>query len=161
MEHQRQTSQALDAEHRGTLDLFGRLERVLAQPAGARDPTFAGLAASLVRHLELDVPHHFDFEEQDLFPLLVEAGDGDLAALLAEEHVTILAIVADVLPLARAAAQGTQDDAGYAALKRATLELADRLADHIDKETKALLPALDHVLDEETDRTLVFGHAAG
>jgi len=86
------------------------------------------------------LPHHFDFEEQDLFPLLVEAGDGDLAALLAEEHVTILAIVADVLPLARAAAQGTQDDGGYAALKRATLELADRLADHIDKETKALLP---------------------
>jgi len=161
MEFQRQTNQALDAEHRGTLDLFGRLERVLAQPAGARDPTFAGLAASLVRHLELDVPHHFDFEEQDLFPLLVEAGDGDLAALLAEEHVTILAIVADLLPLARAAALGAQDDAGLAAFKRTTLELADRLADHIDKETKALLPALDHVLDEETDRTLVFAHAAG
>ena len=164
MEHQRQTSQALDAEHRGTLDLLGRMERVLARPAGAlaaRDPAFVQLAGSLVRHLELDVPHHFGFEEQDLFPLLVDAGDGDLAALLAEEHVTILAVVADVLPLARVAAEGTLDDAGYAALKRATLELADRLADHIDKETKALLPALDHVLDEETDRTLVFAHAAG
>jgi hemerythrin-like domain-containing protein len=161
MEFQRQTNQALDAEHRGTLDLFGRLERAFTRPDAARDPGFARLAASLVRHLELDVPHHFDFEEQDLFPLLVDAGDGDLATLLAEEHVTILAVVADVLPLARAAAQGTQDDGGFAALKRATLELADRLTDHIDKETKALLPALDHVLDEETDRTLVFAHAAG
>jgi hypothetical protein len=36
----------------------------------------------------------------------------------------------------------------------------DRLADHIDKETKALLPALDHVLDDETDRTLAFAYAA-
>ena len=161
MEFQRQTNQALDAEHRGTLDLFGRLERAFTRPDAARDPAFAKLAASLVRHLELDVPHHFDFEENDIFPLLVEAGDGDLAALLAEEHVTILAVVADVLPLARAAAQGTQDEDGYAALKRATLELADRLADHIDKETKALLPALDNVLDEETDRTLVFAHAEG
>jgi hypothetical protein len=167
MEFQRQTNRALDAEHRGTLDLFGRVERALLRPAaagaaGARsDPGFAQLAAALVRHLELDVPRHFVFEEQDLFPLLVDAGDGDLAALLAEEHVTILAVVADVLPLARAAAQGTLDDGGYAALKRATLELVERLADHIDKETKALLPALDHVLDDETDRTLAFTHAAG
>lgn len=164
MEFQRQTNQALDAEHRGTLDLFGRMERVFTRPAGAdaaREPGLVKLAESLVRHLEIDVPHHFDFEEQDLFPILVDAGDGDLAALLAEEHVTILAVVADVLPLARAAAQGTLDDAGYAAFKRTTLELADRLADHIDKETKALLPALDHVLDEETDRTLAFAHAEG
>jgi len=161
MEFQRQTSQALDAEHQGTLDLFGRLGRALAQPAAAGDGALAALAAALVRHLELDVPRHFDFEERDLFPLLEDAGDGDLAALLAEEHVTILAIVADLLPLARAAAQGTQDDGGRAAFKRTTLELADRLTDHIDKETKALLPALDHVLDEETDRTLVFAHAAG
>ena len=164
MDFQRQTSHALDSEHRGTLDLFGRMERTFMRPAEAgavRDPAFVRLAASLVRHLELDVPHHFEFEEHDLFPRLVDAGDGDLAALLAEEHVTILAVVADVLPLARAVAQGTLDDAGYAALRRATLELAERLADHIDKETKALLPALDHVLDEETDRSLAFAHAAG
>jgi hemerythrin-like domain-containing protein len=164
MEFLRQTNHALDAEHRGTLDLFGRLERALSRAAetgAGRDPAFVQLAASLVRHLELDVPHHFGFEEQDLFPLLVDAGDGDLAALLAEEHVTILAAVADVLPLARIAARGTLDDRGYVALKRATLELSERLADHIDKETKALLPTLDQVLDEETDRTLVFAHAAG
>ena len=164
MEFLRQTNQALDAEHRGTLDLMGRLERAFTRPdeAGtAGDPAFARLAASLVRHLEIDVPHHFDFEEQDLFPILVDAGDGDLAALLAEEHVTILAVVADVLPLARTAATGTLDAAGHAALKRTTLELVGRLADHIEKETKALLPALDHVLDEDADRTLTFAHAAG
>ena len=164
MEFLRQTNQALDAEHRGTLDLFGRLERALTRPGeagAARDPDFALLAAALVRHLEIDVPHHFGFEEQDVFPILVDAGDGDLAALLTEEHVTILAVVADVLPPARAAAAGTLDDAGYAALKRATLELVGRLADHIDKETKALLPVLDQILDEETDRTLSFAHATG
>jgi hemerythrin-like domain-containing protein len=164
MEFLRQTNQALDAEHRGTLDLMGRLERAFTRPGeegAAADPAFARLAGTLARHLEIDVPHHFDFEERDLFPILVDAGDGDLAALLAEEHVTILAVVADVLPLARAAATGTLDAAGHAALKRTTLELVGRLADHIDKETKALLPALDHVLDEDADRTLAFAHAAG
>jgi hemerythrin-like domain-containing protein len=164
MEFQRQTSHALDAEHRSTLDLLGRLERALTRPgaaSAASDPALAPLAAALVRHLELDVPDHFAFEENDLFPRLVEAGEGDLAALLGEEHVTILAVVAEALPPARAIAGGGSADADHAAFRRATLELVDRLADHIDKETKALLPALEQLLDEETDRELAFAHAAG
>jgi len=164
MDFQRQTNRALDDEHRATLDLMGRLERALTHGAGAepwRDPALAPLAAALVRHLELDVARHFEFEERDLFPVLDAAGEGDLGALLAEEHVTILAVVADVLPRARAAAAGTLDAEGYAGLKRGTLELAAQLADHIEKETRALLPALEEALDEDADRELAFAHAGG
>ncbi len=164
MDFARQTNQALDAEHAGTLELMGRVERALARPpasGAAPDPAFRKLMASLAHHLEQEVPAHFGFEERDLFPLLDDAGEGELAALLAEEHVTIVAVVDELLPLALRAAQGGLDAGGHAALRRAALELAGLLAGHIDKETKALLPALDQILDEETDRTLAFAHAAG
>jgi hemerythrin-like domain-containing protein len=154
----RQTNVALDSEHQGTLDLMGRVERALTH--GAADDAVAPLMASLVQHLEHDVPVHFGFEENDLFPILIENGAGDLAHLLAEEHVTIVAVVSEVTPLARRMAKGELDAAGVAALKRSALELAARLTDHIDKETKALLPVLEDILDDEADRTLSFAHAA-
>ena len=156
----RQTNLALDSEHQGTLDLMGRIERALSR-ADAADPAVGSLMGSLVHHLEHDVPVHFAFEENDLFPILVDNGAGDLAHLLAEEHVTIVAVVDELLPLARRMAQGDLDAGGVAALKRSALELASRLTDHIDKETKALLPVLEDILDDEADRTLSFAHAAG
>jgi len=155
----RQTNLALDSEHQGTLDLMGRIERALTH--GGADAAVAPLMGSLVHHLEHDVPVHFAFEENDLFPILADNGAGDLAHLLAEEHVTIVAVVDELLPLARRMAQGSLDAAGVVALKRSALELASRLNDHIDKETKALLPVLEDILDEEADRTLSFAHAAG
>src|SRR5512144_272555 len=146
----RQTNLALDSEHQGTLDLMGRIERALSR-GDTGDPALGALMGSLVHHLEHDVPVHFAFEENDLFPILVDNGAGDLAHLLAEEHVTIVAVVDELLPLARRRAQGSLDAAGAAVLKRSALELAARLTDHIDKETKALLPVLEDILDDEAD----------
>ena len=48
-----------------------------------------------------------------------------------------------------------------AALQRGVLELIERMVSHIQKETMALLPMLDDLLDEETDRELAFAYAAG
>ncbi len=73
-----------------------------ARAAPARDPELARLAGALVRQLEHEMVRHFDFEEHELFPRLADAGDGDIAALLAEEHEAIRAVAAEVLPLARA-----------------------------------------------------------
>jgi hemerythrin-like domain-containing protein len=91
---------------------------------------------------------------------MADAGDGDLAALLAEEHETIRAVAAELLPLARAAAAGTLDPAGWDALKRAALEMVERMVAHIQKETMALLPLVDDLLDEDTDRDLAFAYAS-
>jgi hypothetical protein len=83
-----------------------------------------------------------------------------MAALLAEEHAAIRSVAAEVLPLARAAVAGALDKAKWAQLKRGVLELVERQVAHIQKETMALLPMLDDLLDDETDRELAFAYSA-
>lgn len=161
MSFQRQVSHALDEEHRANLELLGRVEQALVRaPRGGRDDELLRLLAAFGRHIEQDISRHFDFEESELFPRMAEAGDGDMAALMLEEHAAIRAVAAELLPLTRAAAAGTLDDAGWDALKRGALEMVERQVAHIQKETMALLPLLDDLLDDESDRELAFAYAA-
>jgi hemerythrin-like domain-containing protein len=158
-----QVSHALDEEHRANLDLLGRVEQAFVRASlsgGARDGALATLAASFARHIEHDIGRHFDFEERELFPRLEAAGEGDIASLLEDEHSAIREVAAELLPLAHAAAAGTLDAAGWTALKRGALEMVERQVAHIQKETMALLPMLDDLLDEDTDRDLSFSYAA-
>lgn len=159
----RQVGHALDTEHRSNLDLLGRLEKTLARASGgvaAREPGFTKIAAEFVRLIEHDTGRHFDFEERELFPRLADAGEGDIAALLQEEHDAIRAVAAEILPLARAGAAGTLDDAGFVQFRQKAGEMVERQVAHIQKETMALLPMLDDLLDDETDRELSFLYAA-
>lgn len=149
-----QVNRALDEEHRANLALLDKVERAFARE-GARDPA---LAATFGRQVELELARHFAFEERDLFPRLTDAGAGDLVSLLLEEHDAIRRVAAELLPLAQQA--GSLDDDGWAGLRRSALEMAERLRAHIDKETVALLPALEDVLDEEVDRELAFTYAS-
>ncbi len=155
-----QVSHALDTEHRSNLDLLGRVEQALARRAGGSEDEFARLAPAFVRLIEQDIGRHFGFEESELFPRMADAGEGDIAALLREEHEAIREVAAEVLPLARSAAAGSLDDAGYEALRRGASELIERQVAHIQKETMALLPLLDDLLDDDLDRTLAFTYAA-
>lgn len=150
----RQVSRALDDEHRAHLELLNRVEQSLVRGTGT---DIAALAASLLPHLEHEIGRHFDFEEAQLFPLMADAGDGDLATLLTEEHDNIRAVADDLAPLARAASAGRSE---AAALKRLMLELVERQVAHIQKESMALLPLLDDLLDDETDRQLAFAYAS-
>ena len=164
MDFARQVSHALDTEHRSNLELLGRIEQALVHAPRAgppASPEFMRLAGAFVRLIEQDIGRHFDFEEQELFPRMADAGEADIAALLREEHDSIREVAAEVLPLARAAAAGALDRAGFDALRRGALELVDRQVAHIQKETMALLPLLDDLLDDEQDRTLAFAYAAG
>lgn len=159
----RQVSRALDDEHRTNLELLGRIEQAFArasQTGMATDPDLVRLAGSFSRQLEQDIGRHFDFEERELFPRMAEAGDGDMAALLGEEHDAIRELAAELLPLACAAAKGVLAIDGWDALRRGCLEMVDRQVAHIQKETMALLPMLDDLLDEETDRELAFAYVS-
>ena len=91
---------------------------------------------------------------------MTEAGDGGMAALLTEEHEAIREVAAELLPLAAQAAAGMIDEAGWSALRRNALELVERQVSHIQKETMALLPLLDDLLEEADDRELAFAYAA-
>lgn len=154
-----QVSRILDDEHRSNLALLGKVEQALGR-AARFEPELAGLIGQLVRALEHDIDRHFKFEEESLFPRMADAGDGEMAGLLVEEHDAIREVAGELLPLARLAAQGAIDEAGWSTLRRNALELVERQVSHIQKETMALLPLLDDVLDDDTDRELAFAYAA-
>jgi len=161
MDGQGQVSRLLEDEHRANLDLLGRLEHRLARwPRGATqaDGELTTLLGQLIRQLQRDTTRHFDFEENELFPRLADAGDGDIARLLREEHEAMRELSAELLPLALAAAGGALDAEGWQALRRATLEMVERQVAHIQKENMALLPLLDELLDGETDQRLALDY---
>jgi len=153
-----QVSRLLDDEHRSNIALLGKLEQILVR--NSRDAAAATLMGQLVRTLENDVGRHFTFEEEQLFPRMTEYGDGGMTTLLREEHDAIREVCAELLPLARQAAGGALDAAGWDTLKPLGLELIERQVSHIQKETMALLPLLDDLLDDDVDRQLAFAYGA-
>ncbi len=166
MDFQRQTSQRLYDEHVATLKLLARVESVFTGRAGAYPPpagdsAWPGFARTLLTAIEVEVARHFEFEERDLFPRLEEAGDGDLAALLNEEHVTIRAVAQPLAALLRQALGEGLQPQQWQAMKTLALEFSERLGSHAQKEDGALLPLLDNLLDEDTDRELFGAYAAG
>jgi len=164
MEFQRQTSRRLYEEHLATLELLGRVERVFTGRAGVYPPpegdsAWPAFARGLLGAIDVEVARHFEFEERDLFPRLEQAGDGDLAGLLIEEHATIRAVAHPLAELLRETLAGGAPD--WQAMKVLALEFSERLGSHAQKEDGALLPVLDSLLDEETDRELFGAYAAG
>jgi hemerythrin-like domain-containing protein len=161
MESTRQTSRALFEEHRETIELIGRLERGLATlAAGAPDAALVRAVAELERHLRHGIPRHFEFEEREIFPRMEDGEAADMAALLVEEHETMRATAATLAPLARAGAAGTLDAAGWKALQAHAGALCEQLTSHIDKEDRALLPLMDELIDDDTDRDLALAYAS-
>jgi hemerythrin-like domain-containing protein len=157
MDFNRHISRRLHEEHEATLALWGRLEQALAI-RGSKPPSEEDLR--LVRdcaaQIADEVTRHFAFEEADLFPLLAASGEGDIAELLAEEHATIRAAAQRFGELARPGGEG---EAKWPELRALALELAERLVSHVQKEEMSLLPSLEDLLDEETDRELAGSYA--
>jgi iron-sulfur cluster repair protein YtfE (RIC family) len=146
----------LHREHVATLALLDRLDAALGQarrPPPPGDAAWAGLAAALAAGLAGEIDRHFAFEESALLPLLAERGDGDIAAVLAEEHVTIRAVAERLRPwLAAWPRAGAPSD--WAEFRALAGDLVERLSAHVQKEELALLPALDDALDPDADAAL-------
>jgi len=142
----RQVNRRLHEEHQATLALWTRLESALA--AGKAD---AALIRAAAASLAEEIARHFDFEERELFPRLEAAGEGDIAALLREEHATIRDIASRFIALPK--------EIFTKEIQRLGLELAERLVSHVQKEEMSMLPALEDLLDEDTDAALAVGMA--
>jgi hemerythrin-like domain-containing protein len=158
-----QTSMLLHDEHRSNLGLLGRVEQALApasRGAAAREAGLLDLMRALLAQVDQDVDRHFAFEERELFPRMDESGEGDIAGLLRDEHDAIRDVVDELRPLARRALERALDDAGWNDLRAAALELVERQVAHIQKEEMALLPMLDDLLDDDTDRQLAMAYAS-
>ena len=166
MDFQRQTNKRLYEEHAATLQLLARVERVFGgraspYPPAAGDDAWRAFVRVLLGAIEVEIARHFEFEERDLFPRLEEAGDGDLALLLNEEHATIRAVAQPLAALlCQALGEGLQPQQ-WQTMKNLALEFSERLGSHAQKEDGALLPLLDNLLDEDADRELFGAYAAG
>jgi hemerythrin-like domain-containing protein len=163
MELQGQISRRLHEEHVAILDLLGRfgqsLARLRGEPPAAGDPVWDTLLAQLATALEYEITRHFSLEEEQLFPRLHQHGEGELAELLLEEHEVIRAATRPLLGLIQRARSGGLDAAGWRSLKISGLELVERLSSHAGKEEGALVPLVDEMLDEATDRELFAAYA--
>ncbi|HLS84717.1 MAG TPA: hemerythrin domain-containing protein [Burkholderiales bacterium] len=144
----RQVSRRLHEEHQASLALWTRVEASLA--AGQVD---AGLMRTAAASLAEEIERHFAFEETALFPRLAEGGEGDIAELLQEEHGTIRQAGERFIALVK-------DDPASPGLKPLGLELAERLISHVQKEEMSMLPALEDLLDEDTDGELALEYCS-
>ena len=158
MDFQRQITRKLHDEHVNIIALLERfglaLARLRAQVPAAGDPEWNVLLVQLGAALQYEVTRHFALEEDQLFPLLRERGEGDLADLLIEEHAAIREVTSPLIDLISRARLGQLDAAGWRMLKAHGLELVERLASHAQKEQGALVPLVDELLDETTDDRL-------
>ena len=164
MELRKQITRRLHDEHEAVFSLAARVTRAFGGRAADSMPDLAAPAwSALLRDLhaalEFEIAGHFDLEERALFPLLVEAGDGDLVGILDEEHKAIRAIASPVIELLRKFRNASLNAADWRALRALGLDLCERLDAHAHKEEIAMLPALETVLDDERDGELIAAYA--
>ena len=149
----------LHDDHMATLALIGRLETLLGRHGPASAPDGAAVpVATLLRDVEQAVAReirpHFAFEEGELFPRLAEAGLDELVALLVAEHAALLPLADRVVELASRGRGAGFAPVVWVEFHTVAATLAGQLAAHVEKEEMGLLPALDDLLDAETDTAL-------
>lgn len=152
-------SQTLHDEHRSTVALMERLEKLIARnPRGglpdSGDRNIAQLLSDLSTGVQAEVERHFDFEETRLFPFLNAIGDEAIGAHLTEEHSAMRPLGARVAALAREAAAEGFDQSKWDEFRRLAQELCERMLAHVQKEEMALLPLLEENMDSDTEMRL-------
>lgn len=157
-------AQLIHEDHSETVALIELLEDMIAK-AGRKTPDIADdtvnktlkKTADLIAH---ETRHHFQFEENKLFPILEEAGDQAIGAHLREEHAAILPLGEQVESMANSALADGFNDRSWSDFRNLTGEMTERMLAHIQKEEMALLPLLEDMLDPETDMELSEAFAA-
>jgi hemerythrin-like domain-containing protein len=149
-------SQTLHEEHRATIALMERLERLVGrrQPPTVQEPGVAELLCDLALAVDADTTRHFDFEEGHLFTYLESIGDSAIGEHLTEEHTAMRPVGARLAALARAAPSGGFDPAGWEEFRSLGSELVQRMVIHVQKEEMALLPLVNGAMDGETELRL-------
>jgi hemerythrin-like domain-containing protein len=151
-------SQTLHDEHRATVALMERLDRLIASnrrsPPNMKDAAVAQFLRDLAGGVEAETNRHFDFEEQHLFTYLQSIGDEAIGAHLTDEHSAMRPLGQRLSALARAAEAGGFDNASWEEFRRLGMELCERMLAHVQKEEMALLPLIDQSMDGEMEARL-------
>lgn len=164
MEYNRSIARMLHQEHLATIALLERVEATLAAHRKAApdtaSPAIASFLGDLAAALENEVSTHFAFEQEQLFTRLRAAGDTGMTQILQGEHDVILPLGKQVGDIARAALSGGFDADSWSEFGRLASELVERMISHIQKEEMGLLPALEDILDDESDMEVTSIYAA-
>lgn len=162
----RQVTQMFHEEHVASGGMLERFQALLhsrpeGPPAkGVDDPEFDRILRDFEALVTGELLTHFKFEEDRLFPLLAEAGEGDMGVLLAEEHITALSVIEVLIALCRSARSGDMSAEDWQNMRRRGLEFVELMEGHIQKEDMGMLPALDNVIDETRDAELTMEYSA-
>lgn len=151
MEFRRHLCRSLYEEHERSLALLERLEALLGSGDAENARPFL---KDFVQAVGREVGPHFAFEEEEVFPLLAAAGEEEMAGLLVEEHRRLLPLAVRLMELASLAIGRGMTSTAWSEFRDRGATLASALAAHIEKENRALLPALEDFLDDEEDSRL-------
>ncbi len=158
MTFSRRTAQLLHEDHQATIQVIEALDDLIAKSRkkapDTSDPAVNKVLQSASTAIEEEISEHFAFEEDELFTRLEEMGDVGIGEHLRAEHAALLPLGKTVADGARDALANGFTDQSWATFRDAAGELIERMFSHIQKEEMALLPALDDLLDAETDMEL-------
>lgn len=157
-------AQLIHEDHSETIALIESLEEMVAKARrntpDVNDPQVSKTLKKAAEMIAHETRGHFHFEENNLFPLLEEAGDVAIGAHLREEHASILPLGERAETLANDALANGFTDESWKEFRNLTGEMTERMLSHIQKEEMALLPLLEDLLDPETDMELSEAFAA-
>jgi len=163
MSFSRRTAQLLHEEHQATIAVIESLDQLLEKSRkkapNAADPSVAKTLNATGNAIEEEVSNHFEFEENELFTRLEDMGDVGIGTHLREEHRTLLPLGKSVAEKARDAMANGFTDETWTEFRTVSAELIERMFAHIQKEEMALLPALEDLLDAETDMEISTAYA--
>lgn len=160
----RRTAQLLHEDHQATVVVIEGLDELLAKAKKkAPDTSDANVRKTLKAAsgtIQDEIDSHFTFEENELFTLLEEMGDVAIGEHLRSEHAALLPLGAEASRLATAALEQGFTAESWTQFRGVASELIERMLMHIQKEEMALLPALEELLDDETDMELSTRYAS-
>ena len=163
MEHTRAISRIMHEEHMAVVALLERIERFIAANRQAipeaTDPDTARLLGEIASTINGELKTHFAFEEEELFPRLDNGAPSGMTTILTEEHDIITPIAKQLAEVAVDARNNGFTDARWSAFKALGGEFVERLNGHIAKEEMGLILAIEHAIDEDTDRELAGNYA--
>ncbi len=158
MHYTRSVPRLLHDEHIETISLLDRIDRVVLarkEAPGANDDDVAVTIKRMTAMMTSNVPNHFAFEEDTLFPFLAERGDVDIGNFLQEEHNMMREVADEIIALAKGTAASGFDAKSWMEFRRLSGEWVERMMSHVQKEEMALLPILEDALDADSDSDLV------
>ncbi len=166
MEKELRISQVLHDENETTNVVLRDLESLLAGQLPSQIPDISDSAirealTRLVKMIEGGLEEHFTFEENELFPLLIEGGEGEMCRELTEEHEILLPLAKRVSALAREGLDDNFSADAWREFYQSGLDFEKRLGAHFQKEEAALHPAAEELIKPEDHEILISRYSKG